>query len=113
MNMLEKLNSLNNIKKIELASNVLIILLIFHLLYIFTVFYSTKLNLENPLIPQQILIAVFAPFAQKGIFITLGLLLILPLKFFKQNFFVVVLCIITFAIYYLTSFEADFSEFQK
>ncbi|PKP14598.1 MAG: hypothetical protein CVU07_14055 [Bacteroidetes bacterium HGW-Bacteroidetes-23] len=111
--MLEKLNSFNNKKQTIILANALILLLIFHLLYIFAVFYSTKFNFSNPLIPQEIVIEVFAPFAQKGIFITLGLLLILPLKFFKQNFFVVVLSIITFAIYYLTSFQPDFSEFQK
>lgn len=111
--MLEKLNLLNNKKQTIILANALILLLIFHLLYIFSVYYSTKFNFNNPLIPKYLAFEVFAPFAKKGLFITLGLLLILPLKFFKQNFFVAVLCIITFVIYYLTSFEPDFSEFQK
>lgn len=111
--MLEKLNSLNNKKQVEVVSNILIMVLIFHLIYIFKVYYATKFNFSNPLIPKYLAFEVFAPFAQKGLSTTLGLVLIMPLKFFKQNFIVVLISLLILAIYYATSFEPDFSQFQK
>lgn len=111
--MLTKLNVINNKKSIARISNCLIILLILHLLFIFLIYCTTKLNYKNPLIPKYLAFEVFAPYAQKGLIITFGLLIVMSLKFFKQNLLIIIICSILIALYYFTSFEPDFSEYQK
>lgn len=111
--MLEKLKEINNKKSIITTSNCLIIILILHLLFIFLIYCSVKLSYRNPLIPKFIAFEVFAPYAQKGFIITAGLLIVMPLKLFKQNLFTVIICLVLIGLYYLTSFEPDFSEYQK
>jgi hypothetical protein len=111
--MSQKLNQINNSKRVFQISNWLIILLILHLLFIFLIYYTTKLNYKNPLIPKYLAFEVFAPYAQKGLIITFGLLIVMPLKFLKQNLLIIIICSILIALYYFTSFEPDFSEYQK
>lgn len=111
--MLTKLNAINNKKSIARISNCLIILLILHLLFIFIIYCSVKLSYRNPLIPKYLAFEVFAPYAEKGLMITIGLLTIMTLKFFKQNLLTIIICLIIIALYYFTSFEPDFTEYQK
>lgn len=111
--MLEKLNAINNQKRVARISNCLIILLILHLLFIYLIYCTTKLSYRNPLIPKYLAFEVFAPYAEKGLIITAGLLMVMPLKFFKQNLFAIIICLVLIGLYYLTSFEPNFAEYQK
>lgn len=111
--MLKKLIIINNKNSIIRTSNCLIIILILHLLFIFLIYCSVKLSYSNPLIPKYLAFEVFAPYAQKGLMITAGLLIVMPLKFFKQNLFAIIICLAVIAFYYLTNFEPNFAEYQK
>jgi uncharacterized membrane protein len=111
--MFNKLNEINKKKNIEKIANAFMLILIFHLLFIFTIYYSTKFNFQNPLIPKYLAFEVFAPYAQKGLIITLGLLIVTILKFLRQNLIIILICLLIIAIYYLTSFEPNFAEYQK
>ncbi len=111
--MLEKLKEINRKSIVSKSLNVFILLLILHLIFIFTVYYSTKFNYSNPLIPTYLVFEVFAPFAEKGMILSIGLLMIIALKNFKQNLLAIVICLIIIALYYFTSFEPNFTEYQK
>lgn len=111
--MLEKLKEINNKKSSIRTSNCLIILLFLHLLFIFMIYCTTKLSYRNPLIPKYLAFEVFAPYAEKGLIITIGLLIVMPLKFFKQNLLSIIVCLILIALYYFTSFEPNFTAYQK
>ena len=111
--MFNKLNEINKKKNIEKIANVFMLMLIFHLLFIFAIYYSTKFNFQNPLIPKYLAFEVFAPYAQKGLIITLGLLIVTILKFLRQNLIIILICLLIIAIYYGTSFEPNFAEYQK
>lgn len=111
--MLEKLKEINRKSNIEKISNVLIILTFVYLLSVFCVYYKTKLNLVNPLIPKSLAFEIFDPYATKGFILTFGLLIGTSLKFFKQNLIAIVICIIVIVLYYFTSFEPNFTEYQK
>lgn len=69
--MFEKLNSINRKKNVEKSSNVLLIVAILLLLNIFAVYFSTKLNLTNPLIPKCLAFEIFEPYAVKRIILTI------------------------------------------
>lgn len=111
--MLEKLKEINRINSIEKTSKVLILIVIFHLLRVFAVYYETKLHLSNPLIPKYLAFEIFNPYAEKGFILTLGLLFAITLKFFKQNFIVMVVCFVIIIFYHLTTFKPNFTEYIK
>ena len=46
--MFDKLNEINKKKNFEKIANAFLIILIFHLLFVFTIYYSTKFNYNNP-----------------------------------------------------------------
>lgn len=109
----KQLNEINKNIRVNRISNCLIVILILHLIFIFLIYCSVKLSYRNPLIPKYLAFEVFAPYAEKGLIITIGLLIVMPLKFFKQNLLVIIMCSIVIALYYFTSFEPDFTEYQK
>lgn len=111
--MFDKLAEINKKKSFGKIANAFLIILIFHLLFIFAIYYSTKFAYKNPLIPKDLAFEVFAPYAQKGLIVTFGLLIATIFKFMKQNLVVILSCLIVIAIYYFTSFEPDFVEYQK
>ena len=111
--MLEKLKEINRKSIVEKTLNILIILVLLLLLNVFAVYYSTKLNLTNPLIPKYLAFEIFNPYATKGIILTFGLLIAITLKFFKQNLIAIIICFLVIALYYFTSFEPNFTEYQK
>lgn len=110
--MFEKLNLINRQKNIEIIASVLILVAIILLLNVFAVYYSTKLNLSNPLIPKCLAFEIFEPYALKGIILTIGLLIATILKLFKQHLIVILICLLIIALYYLTRFEANLTEYQ-
>lgn len=110
--MFEKLNLINRQKNIEIIANVLTLVALLLLINVFVVYYSTKLNLSNPLIPKCLAFEIFEPYALKGSILIIGLLLATILKMFKQHLFVVLICLLIIALYYLTHFESNLSEYQ-
>ena len=111
--MLEKLKEINRNVSTEKTASILIILALLHLINVFAFYYKTKLNLANPLIPKYLAFELFEPYAVKGIILTIGILIASFLKFFKQNLIVILVCAIIILLYYLTSFEPSFAEYQK
>jgi uncharacterized membrane protein YwzB len=111
--MFEILNEINKKKNFEKIANSFLIILIFHLLFVFAIYYSTKFNFKNPFIPKYLAFEVFAPYAEKGLIITFGLLIATILKFLKQNLIIILICLIVIAVYYFTSFEPNFTDYQK
>lgn len=108
-----KIKELNNSENLEKASKILILISIFLLITIFAKYYQTKMNLQNPLIPKYLAFEIFNPYSQKGFILTVGLFFSLSAKFLKQNIISVIICIIIIAIYFLTSFEPNFTEYNK
>ncbi|WP_445452926.1 hypothetical protein [Flavobacterium sp. 25HG05S-40] len=106
--MFEKLKEINRNRNTELTAKILIVLTIFHLLSVFCIYYKTKMNLTNPLIPKYLVYGIFEPYIPKGFILTIGLLIATILKFVKQNLIVIVVCAIVIVAYHLTSFKADF-----
>nr|WP_315154166.1 hypothetical protein [uncultured Flavobacterium sp.] len=111
--MLKKLNEINTKKKCEKTANAILILLILHLLFVFLIYYSTAFIYENPFIPKYLAFEIFAPYARKGVILTLGVLIATILKMFKQNLFLILVCVLSISIYYLTNFEPDFTDYKK
>ena len=111
--MLEKLKEINRNVSTEKTASILIILALLHLINVFAFYYKTKLNLANPLIPKYLAFELFEPYAVKGIILTIGILIASFLKFFKQNLIVILVCAMIILLYYLTSFEPSFAEYQK
>ena len=106
--MLEKLKEVNRNRSTEITAKILIVLTIFHLLSVFCVYYKTKLNITNPLIPKYLVYGIFEPYIPKGIILTIGLLIATILKFVKQNLIAIVVCLIVILAYHLTSFKPNF-----
>lgn len=97
-----------NTAKITNGFSIFLILYInFLILSTFAQFISLKLNLKNPLIPQEFISDLFTPYADVGFVLSTGLMLILILKFFKQNLIVIIGALILIGIYYLTDFSPE------
>ena len=111
--MLEKLNLINRNKQVEHISRFLIIPPILLLISIIATYYSTKLNLTNPLIPKDLISEILQPYVIKGTILTIGILLATTLKIFKQNLIAIIICVIIIAFYYLTNFQENITEYQK
>lgn len=111
--MLKRLKEINSNVNTAKTANGLITLALLHLLYVFAFYYKTKLNLANPLIPKYLAFELFEPYVVKGIILTIGVLLASFFKFFKQNLMVILVCAMIIVLYYFTSFEPNFTEYQK
>lgn len=111
--MLEKLKEINRNVSTKKAASGLTILALLHLINVFAFYYKTKLNLANPLIPKYLAFELFEPYAVKGIILTIGILIATFLKLFKQNLLVILVCTLIIALYYFTSFQPNFAEYQK
>jgi type IV secretory pathway VirB3-like protein len=48
----------------------------------------------------------------KGTILSIGIVLATIFKIFKQNLFAIFICVIIIALYYLTSFDPNFTEYQ-
>jgi uncharacterized membrane protein len=111
--MLEKLKEINRNVSTEKTSSGLIILALFYLVSVFAFYYKTKLEIVNPLIPKYLAYELFEPYAVKGIILTIGLLLATTLKFLKQNLIAILVCVVVITLYHLTTFEPNFTAYQK
>ena len=68
------------------------------------------MNLKNPLISQELISDLFTPYADVGFILSIGLMLILVLKFFKQNLIVIIGALILIGFYYLADYNAAWNN---
>lgn len=111
--MIKKLNEVNKSATTEMISKILILVVTFLLITIFAIYFSTKMSYKNPLIPKFLAFEVFYPYSQKGFILSIGLFFALISKFLKQNLIAVIICLIIISIYLFTSFEPNFTEYNK
>ena len=97
-----EITKLDQSKKIQISSNVIIALLLLFVLASLCQYYSMKLNFTNPLFPEKLIEVATKPFLNKAIILSNGIIVIAILKYFKRNFFA--LCIgILLVGYYIFS----------
>lgn len=89
-------------KKIKISTNIVIILILLLILSSFCQYYSMKLNFKNPLIPEKLIEIATKPFLNKAITLSVGIIIMVIMKYFKRNLFA--LCIgILLIVYYVFS----------
>lgn len=111
--MKKKIIELNKSNKIDKISIGIILVINLFLVSIFAQYYSTKLNLTNPLIPKYLAFEIFEPYALKGFITSIGLLFTLILRFLKQNLFSLIIGIIIICIYIFTNSIPDYSQYTN
>ena len=94
-----KIEEYNQSKKIKIASYVCVALILLFVVASFAQCYSIKLNLTNPLIPEQLVEMTMRPYLIKGILLSAGITAILILNFFKKNAYALTLAILLIAYY--------------
>ena len=109
--MIKKLNAINESTKIKMIYKALILIVNLLLISIFAIYFSTKMNFANPLIPKFLAFEVFYPYSQKGLVLAIGLFFALVSKFLKQNLITIIICIIVILIYCVSSFQPNFTEY--
>ena len=100
---LMKLQKLNQSKGASIGSVCVILYLNLLLVLIFIQYFQNKAALNNPLIPREIVDVTFEQNARKGLILSIGFIVILLLKFTKQNFLAILAWIIVIAIYNFTT----------
>lgn len=106
---MSKLENLNNQKLFRMLAIAGIIYINILLIIIFSSYFQTKANLTNPLIPKQLIDISFEQNAVKGMILSSGLLILLVLKFAKQNFFTSIGSFILLLAYLFVDHSIDFS----
>ena len=99
----KKIDRINQLRITEGFSIGFIVFLNLILVSIFAKFYQIKFNLDNPLIPKDLIALAFEPYAKKGVILSTGLLIVITLKFFKQNLFAIIVSLIFISIYLFTN----------
>ena len=94
-----KIIELNQSKKIKILTNVGAALIVLFALATFAQYYSTKLNLTNPLIPEYLVEMHTKPYLIKGTLLLAGLISIAILKYLKKNLFAFAIAILIVAYY--------------
>ena len=107
---MNKLIEVNQLKSTNIISIVLILYINILMVSIFAQYYTNKFNLENPLIPRELVTVMFEPYAKKGFILASGLPIILILKFIKQNLLVIIGALILIAAYYFTNHSIDWQN---
>ena len=102
--------ALNNTRVAIGVSIVLILFVNFLIISAFAHFQSLKLNLDNPIMPQEYISDIFAPYAKVGLVLSIGLILLLLLKFLKQNLMVIIGAVLLIGFYYLTDLTPDWNN---
>ncbi len=107
---INKLSEINQLKSTNIISIGLILYINIFIISIFAQYYTNKLNLNNPLIPKELVTVMFEPYAKKGFILAGGLPIILVLKFLKQNLLVIIGAIILIAICYSINHSIDWQN---
>ena len=94
--------NLNNSKKIKVITYVCLSFVLFFILASFGQYYSMKLNLQNPLIPEELVKTVTNPYLEKGIIMLVGVLGVFALLNFKKNFYALLIAIGIILFYFFS-----------
>jgi hypothetical protein len=86
--------NLNNTKSIKVITYVCLAFILLFILASFGQYYSMKLNLQNPLIPEVLVNTVANPYLEKGIIMIVGVLSVFALLNFKKNFYALLVAIV-------------------
>ena len=81
------LENLNNSKKVKVTTYVCLAFISLFIVATFAQYYSMKLKLQNPLIPEELKEMVVNPYLKKGIVMLVTTLGVLILQRFKKHFF--------------------------
>ena len=97
-----KFEKYNQSKTITISTYVCVALLLLFVVATFAQYYSTKLNLTNPLIPEYLVQMSIKPYLIKGAILISGLLGIFVLNFYKKNMlaFALAILLITYYIFF-------------
>lgn len=93
---------LNQSKGISISTNIFSAFILLFSIGSFAQYYSMKLNLTNPLIPESLVKMASMPYMKKGIILLSGLIIVVTLKSFKKNLFAFSVAIILL-IYFIFS----------
>lgn len=99
---MNKIEKYHQSKAIKLATYACVALIVLFAVVTFSQYYSTKLNLTNPLIPEYLVQMSIKPYLIKGAILITGILGIFALIFYKKNLFGFALAIFLI-IYYIFS----------
>ena len=100
------LNSANNYKNInsknwiKWSANILILYTNYLTVLCFLEIYSTGLNLNNPIISKGLIMQIIAPYVKLGLILTIGLFLILIIRFLKQQLISAILSLLLVLFYH-------------
>jgi hypothetical protein len=108
------LENLNNSKKVKVTTYVCLAFISLFIVATFAQYYSKKLMLQNPLIPEELKEMVVNPYLKKGFVMLVTTLGVLILQTFKKHFFalLVALGIIIFFLlskHYIGGWHAELS----
>ena len=102
MNKILEFNStLNKKREIKTISLIVLIFMIILILSALSEILSNNLNLDNPLISKELKLEMNAPYRTYFLISTITLILVLILRFLKQNLIALILGIVMIGIYYL------------
>tara|TARA_B100000929_G_C15232656_1_gene326889 strand:- start:35 stop:439 length:405 start_codon:yes stop_codon:yes gene_type:complete len=100
------LNSANNYKNInsknwiKWSANILILYTNYLTVLCFLEIYSIGLNLNNPIISKGLIMQIIAPYVKLGLILTIGLFLILIIRFLKQQLISAILSLLLVLFYH-------------
>lgn len=89
----------NQSKTIKIATYICIALILLFTTATFSQYYSMKLNLTNPLIPEDLVQKFIKPYLIKGIILLSGLAVIIISTIYRQNLIALVLAILLITYY--------------
>ncbi len=89
----------NQSKTISILINSLSALILLFIIASFAQYYSTKLTLKNPLIPEHIVDYATIPILKKAIILLIGLVSVFIIKSFKKNIIALIVAILLVIFY--------------
>lgn len=89
-----KLQLINQFKAIQITALLCILVIGTYLLYTIIAYFKIKNSLQNPLIPEYLIHYVASYSLNKGIFLLIGLSILLFFKIAKQNLLIIITTIL-------------------
>lgn len=82
---LKELKEINELKIIKIFSIVSLFYLNLMIIIQFLNYYTIKMDMSNPLIPESLIDYSYEPYIKNGLVLSTGLLILMILKLMKQN----------------------------
>jgi len=76
---------LNQSRGLNISTNILCAFILLFSIASFAQYYSMKLKMNNPLIPEYLIKMATTPYLKKGMILTLGIIIIFISKFYKKK----------------------------